>query len=290
MIRKAVWGVALGLLLSVTAAGQMPEQYLDVFTVKVKPEKRAEFDAISKKIADANRQHKGDTWVALETGYGEGNTVRFISTRGSFADIDKAFEAFLGALGKVYGKAGTEKLFQDFSSCTVSSQSEIRRRRWDLSSNVPADAAARSKVVGEARWVRTVIVRVRPGHRLKYEEQMRAIKAAQEKAAPKDVVYVSESIVGERGTVYYISWFRSSLGGFDGGASLPQLLGEGGYEKFLKVASESVLNTEVIISRILPELSNPPEDIVSAAPAFWRPKPVAPKPAAAKAPAAKKKE
>lgn len=290
MIRKAVWGMALALLLSVTAAGQTPEQYLDVFNVKVKPEKRAQFDAIAKKIADANRQNKGDTWVTLETAYGEGNAVRFISTRGSYADIDKGFEAFFGALNKAFGKAGTEKIFQDFSSCTVSSQSEIRRRRWDLSSNVPADAAARSKVVGEARWVRTVIVRVRPGHRMKYEEQMRAIKAAQEKAAPKDVVYVSESVAGEQGTVYYISWFRSSLGGFDGGASLLQLLGEGGYEKLLKVASESVQSTEVIISRILPELSNPPEDVASVAPAFWRPKPAAAKPAAAKAPAAKKKE
>lgn len=289
MIRKAVWGVALALLLSLTAAGQAPEQYLDVFSVKVKPEKRAAFDAIAKKIAEANRQNKGDNWVALETAYGEGNAVRFVSARGSYADIDKAFETFFGALNKAYGKAGTEKIFQDFSSCTASSQSEIRRRRWDLSSNVPADAAARSKVLGEARWVRTVIVRVRPGHRLKYEEQMRAVKAALEKATPKDVAYVSESIAGEQGTVYYISWFRSSLAGFDGGASLLQLLGEGGYEKFLKVTSESVQTTEVIISRILPELSNPPEETAAVDPAFWRPKPAAAKPAA-KAAAAKKKE
>lgn len=290
MIRKALWGVALALLLSVTAAGQTQEEYLDVFTVKVKPEKRAEFDAVAKKLADANRQHKGDTWVTMETAYGEGNTVVFISGRRSYAEIDKAFEAFIGALNKAYSKATAEKLLRDFDSSTVSSRSELRRRRWDLSSNVPADPAARAKLVGEARWVRTIIVRVRPGHRLEYEEQLQTIKAAAEKTTPKVASYVSESAVGQQGTVFYISTFRSSLGGFDGGTPLPQLLGEEGYKKFLQASSESVLSTEVTINRFLPELSNPSEEIASAAPAFWRPKPTAPKPAAAKPPAAKKKE
>ena len=54
-------------LLAALAAGQAQEQYLDVYIVQVKPEKRAEFDAISRKIAAANRQNKGDAWIAMET-------------------------------------------------------------------------------------------------------------------------------------------------------------------------------------------------------------------------------
>jgi hypothetical protein len=40
-----------------------------VYVTRVKPEKRAEFNAVCKKIADANRRHQGDTWVAMETLY-----------------------------------------------------------------------------------------------------------------------------------------------------------------------------------------------------------------------------
>jgi quinol monooxygenase YgiN len=288
MIRRAIWGATLALLLSVTAAGQVQEDYLDVFTVKVKSEKRAEFERLVKMMVDANRRNQGSDWVALAVVYGEGNVVYFVSIRQSYAAIEKGNEMFYGAISKAYGKAGAEKMFQDFDNCVVSSRSEVRRRRWDLSSNVPADAAAMAKLVGEARWVRTIMVRVPPGQNLKFEEQLRAVNAAAEKATPRVASYVAQVVAGQQGTVYYISTFRTSLGGFDGATPLPQMMGEEAYEKFLKGISESVLTTETTINRFWPELSNPSEDIASAAPDFWRPKP-ATKPAA-KAPAAKKND
>jgi hypothetical protein len=86
---------------------------------------------------------------------------------------------------------------------------------------------------------------------------------------------VSQAVAGQTGTVYYITTFRKSLGEIDSATPLAQLLGEDGYEKFLKASSESVLNTESTISRFRPDLSNPAESIVAAAPDFWRPTPVA---------------
>ncbi len=288
MIRKAALGLALALLFSVAAAAQVPEQYLDVFTVKVKPEKGAELEAVAKKVAEANRQHKGDTWVALGTEYGENGTIRFISVRGSYADIEKAAGAFLGALNKAYGTEGARKLLQEFSSYTVSSRAEVRRRRWDLSTNVPTDAAARDKLVGEARWVRTIAVHVRPGQTLTFEEQVRAVKTAAERITPDSTTLVSQSVAGAKGNVYYFSGLRKSLGGFDGIKPLPELLGKEGYERFLKASSESVESVEVTISRFLPELSSPPEAIASVDRKFWNPKPAAAKPAAAPKQPAKK--
>lgn len=140
MQRKAIGSVIAFVLLGALAVGlaqQAQESYLDVFTVQVKPDKRTDFDAISKKIAMSNRQNKGDTWIAMETVYGPGDRVTFISTRNSYAEVESAMGTFMGALQKTYGKAATEKMFQDLSQCTVSSRSEIRRRRWDLSSNAP---------------------------------------------------------------------------------------------------------------------------------------------------------
>lgn len=287
MVRRVLWAVAVLLLLTGVAAAQMQEDYLDVFMVKVKPEKRAEFEAISKKVVEANRRHKGDDWIAMATAYGEGNTVYFISARKNYADIQRAYGAFMGAVNKAYGQAGATKIFQDFDNCLVSSRSEVRRRRWDLSANVPDDIAARTKALGEARWVRTAIVHVRPGHTLDFESQLKDIKAAAEKATPQLMSLVSQSAVGQQGTVFYISALRNSLGGFDVGPPLPQLLGGEGYRKFLSSVAESVESTETIINRILPELSNAPEEIASVAPEFWRPKPTAvarlnkPKPAEA---------
>src|SRR5205807_1679274 len=157
VIGSVIAVVLLGAL-AVAQAQQAPESYLDVFTVQVKPEKRADFDAISKKIAAANRQNKGDTWLAMETTYGPGNRVAFVSTRNSYGDVETAMGTFMEALQKSYGRAATDKMFQDFSQCLLSSRSEIRRRRWDLSSNAPADPASYAKLIAESRWLRTTAV------------------------------------------------------------------------------------------------------------------------------------
>ncbi len=291
MVRKVFGALALSMLLSVAAAGQ--QDYLDVFVVKVKPERRADFDAVSKKIADANRRNKGDTWVAMETMYGEGNVVTFISTRHNYAEVEKGSEAFLGALNKAYGPGGAAKLLQDGSNCFLSSRSEVRRRRWDLSANAPADAAAMAKLVGETRYIRAFIVHVRPGRVLDVEAQIKDVKAAWEKANPQLPLLVSQADSGQHGTVFYVSVLLSSLGGFDAVVRLPQAMGEEGYRKYLSASAESVQGTETVINHFLPELSNPPEGIVAASPDFWRPKPKAaakPKAAEAGKPAAKEKQ
>jgi antibiotic biosynthesis monooxygenase (ABM) superfamily enzyme len=275
MQRKAIGSVIVFVLLgalAVSQAQQAQESYLDVFTVHVKPEKRAEFDAIGKKIAAANRQNKGDTWVAMETVYGPGDRVTFVSTRNSYGEVETAMGSFMGAMQKSLGKAGTDKLFQDLSQCTASSRSEIRRRRWDLSSNAPSDPAALSKMIAEARWLRTTAIHVRPGEAANFEAMLKEVKAAREKASPPVTVLVSQAVAGQEGTVYYSTVLQSSLAGFDALPTMRQLLGDDGYAKFLKTNAETVSNTETAINRFLPDLSNAPEQVAAAAPDFWRPK------------------
>ena len=273
MLRRALWVPAVWALLAAPTAAQQQNDLLDVFTVQVKPEKMAQFEVVAKKIAAANRQNKGSDWLALSQEYGQGHTIRFISTRPSFAAIETANTAFMGAMIKAHGQAGTEQIFRDGDGCMESARSEVRRRRWELSSNVPADAAAMARMLGEARWVQTTMVRVRPGMGLKAEEQIRAVKAANERANPKITMLVSQAVTGQTGTVYYVTTLRKSLGELDGAPPLAQLLGEEGYGAFQKGVSDSVVNTESTISRFRPELSNPPEPIAAIAPDFWRPKP-----------------
>ena len=124
--------LCLGALCALAAIGQNPEGYLDVYIAKVKPEKRAEFDAINKKMVELNRRNKGDYWLAAESMYGEMNTVYFTSQRQNYADIEKGFDAFMAALAKPAGAAGAAKMFQDFNNTIISSRAELRRRRFDL--------------------------------------------------------------------------------------------------------------------------------------------------------------
>jgi quinol monooxygenase YgiN len=273
MLRRALWVPAVWALLAAPAAAQLQNDLLDVFTVQAKPEKMAQFEAVAKKIAAANRQNKGSEWLAVGQEYGPSHTMRFISTRASFAAIEEANAAFMGAMIKAYGQAGAAQIFHDGDACMESARSEVRRRRWELSSNVPADAAAMARMVGEARWVQTTIVRVRPGMGPKIEEQIRALKAANEKATPKITMLVSQAVTGQTGTVYYVTSLRKTLGEIDGAPPMAQLLGEEAYAAFLKAASESVLTTEYTISRFRPELSNPSDQVAAVAPDFWRPKP-----------------
>jgi hypothetical protein len=274
MKRKAMWTAVALVLLATLAAGQAPEQYLDVYTVQVKPEKRSEFDAISKKIVAANRQNKGDAWLAMETVYGQGDRVSFVSMRRSYEDAEKGTGAFDQAMQKAFGKSGTDKTLQDFSQCVVSSRSEFRRRRWDLSSNVPADAEGMTKMLGDARWLRTVAVHVRPGQADAYEALLKDLKAAREKASPPITTLVSLAVAGQEGTVYYLTTLQNSLAGFDALPSMQKLLGDEGYARFLKTNAETTANTETVINHFLPDLSNAPEDVVAIAPDYWRPKAV----------------
>jgi hypothetical protein len=272
MLRKVFCFTVTSLLLVLMAASQAKEEYLDAFIVKVKPDKRADFDAAAKKAAEANRSNNGDRWIAMETIYGDGDTITFISTRQGYADIEKGTAAFGQSLNKALGEAGAKKLFQDFGSSLVSSRGEIRRRRWDLSANAPGDAAGRAKIVGQARFLRTTIVHVRPGHLLEYEDVVKNVKAAAEKANPPQTIYVSQAVAGNQGLVFYITSLQKSLADFDNVQPVRQLLGEDGFRNLQKASAEHVLSSETVINRFLPELSNPPDEVASVAPDFWKPK------------------
>jgi len=272
MWRRAFWALAIVVSLLMPVAVQAQESYIDAYIVKVKPEKTAEFTALTKKWVAANRENNGDRWTTLETMYGEGDVYVFVSTRQSYAEIDKAGESMMAAVAKAYGMEGMGKLMQDYSSCLVWSRSELRRRRWDLSRKAPADPAALAKLLGQSRVLRTVAVRVRNGHQMEFEALLKDQKVAAEKMASTQPAFVSQAVEGNKGIVYYITTFRSSLGGFDNNPSMKDILGEEGYKKFLQVNAEAVEEPVFTLYRFNAELSNPPDDIAAAAPDFWHPK------------------
>ncbi len=256
---------------AITAPAQTSD-LLDVFEAKVKPEKRADFDAIARKVAEANRKAKGDNWITVQNEYGEGNTVYFISTRQNHAAIEQGFKAFMGAINEAYGPGGARKFEQDFNTTVSSTRAELRRRRWDLSANVPSEPAGLAKLIGEGRWLRTTMVRVRQGHQSDFEEAAKAAKAAFEKGSPSWTVLVSQTIAGAPGVNYYLTSVQPTLAAFDTAPSLSKLMGDEDFAKWQKGNAEHILVTETRYMRFLPELSNAIDEIAKVSPEFWRPK------------------
>src|ERR1700724_2457972 len=127
--RRALWALAVVVCLAAPVAVQAQGDYLDVYTVKVKPEKVADFQALTKKWAEANRRYDGDRWLALETVYGEGNVYVFTSTRKDYADVGTTEAASMLAANKAFGKEAAQKMGQDFNSCLEGPRREPRRRR-----------------------------------------------------------------------------------------------------------------------------------------------------------------
>jgi len=272
--RRALWAFAVAVCLAAPAAVRAQGDYLDVFIVKVKPDKTPDFQALTKKWADANRRFNGDRWLALESVYGEGNLYQFTSTRKDYADVDKANEASMLAVSKAFGKDAAQKVGQDWTNCLVWSRAELRRRRWDLSRKAPADAEAYAKLIGESRFLRTTAVHIRPGHVPEFEALMKEVKEAGEKNPNTQPVFVSQVIEGSKGATFYVSTLRSSMAGFDNNPTTKEILGEEGFKKFQQISADAVEVADSTLYRLNPSLSNPPEEVAKVAMDFWRPKTV----------------
>src|SRR5260370_11950595 len=272
MFKRAIWVFAIAVCIVAPVTVHAQGDYLDVYIVKVKPEKLADFQALSRKWVDANRRFNGDHWVASETIYGEGDVFVFASPRQDYADIDKLNEAGTQAVNRACGKESRAKILRDWESCLVWSRTELRHRRPDLSRKVPTDMDSYAKLIGESKVLRTTAVHVRPGHTAAFEALLKEAKEAGEKAANTQPVLVSQVVEGGQGATFYVTTLRSSLGGFDKNPTLREILGEERFKKYLQMNAESVESSESALYRFSPELSNPSEEIVKVAADFWHPK------------------
>jgi len=272
MFKRAIWALAIAVCLAAPVTVHAQGDYLEVYIVKVKPEKIADFRVLARKWADANRRFNGDRWLATQSLFGEGGVYVFTSLRQDYADIEKNSETGMVAVNKAFGKEATLKMLHDWESCLEWSRSELRRRRPDLSRKAPTDMDSYAKLIGDSRVLRTTAVHVRPGHIADFEALMKEAKEAGEKAANTQPVLVSQVVEGSKGTTFYVTSLRGSLGGFDKNPTIREILGEDRFKKYLQVSAETVEGSESAVYRFSPELSNPTEEIVKVAADFWHPK------------------
>jgi hypothetical protein len=278
--------IALSVLLPAVSCAQ--SKFLDVFACQVRGDQVAQFDALARKVADANRKakDKGDFWISYEDLYGTPGHTYFVSPRANLDEIAQAGQRFMAAL-KEYTGMTPEKFGSDFARMTTDARSELNTRRWDLSYNVPKDPAEMVKLAASVRFIRLVTLSVKPGRTSAVEKQLAGLKEAMENASVKVPAFVSQSFAGSPGVVFRLAGFASSLGEFENRPTAQTVLGENGYEAFSRSAAENFDSVDYRILRVVPEWSNPPKEVADADPAFWRPKPAAaPKPKPAETPKA----
>lgn len=265
-----VTAIAAGLV-SFPLAAQPPEGYVDVDIVHVKQGKRTDFDALNKRLVDMNRK-SGNHWTTNAVDFGDTNVFYFIMPYATFAATAQGIRSFGDAVRRAVGDAGVHKFFNDLDATIDREHYSMYRRRWDLSTHVPADDAAYDKIVGEARWIRMVTTYTRPGKTLDYEQQLRENKDANERMNPGIPFWVSQSVAGEPPGTFRTVNLMKTLDDMDKLKNTQQVRGDS-YSRYMQVVSESVERTEITISHLVPALSNPPDGIANVDTSFWRPKP-----------------
>jgi hypothetical protein len=261
--------IGLAALLAAPLAAEELPKYMSVLSLKLKPGKGAEFGAIARKIAEANRRNKGDNWVAYAVEFGD-PWVSFVSRRDSYGEITSSDDRFRKALAEAMGPAA-DRTMQDAMACVEATRSELRRYRWDLSANVPENIEELNRLLGETRFVRSVAVRVKNGHGLALEEfRKRDVELLKSKDS-RTVTVVTQSVLGGPAGQYYLSTLFRSLADMDSMPANRELLGEERYGEFLKMNMEHVAEAQISLYRILPAWSNPPLSVVNVSREFWIP-------------------
>jgi hypothetical protein len=267
IVTTAVCGLVLA---SACAIAQTGADYLDLTRVQVKGDKTKEFEDAIKKMAEMNRKYKGDRWVALSTEYGEFGGYSFSSTRQNMAAVETGIGAFQKALKEGMGPLA-EKLMRDLSAYSVSGHAELRHRRWDLSVNTPSTPEELAKMVAKTRWIRALTLEMKPGRNMEYIQAWKPFREELQKVSPAVPILVSEATTGPPAIfvgVYYQSWAEMDAGA----PGVQKAVESRAYQGLTKVMQDSVASSRWDILRIRPELSCPPDEVIQADPAFWKPK------------------
>jgi len=217
----------------------------------VKQDKRQEFENAVKKYAEVNRRNGGDQWIAFSTIYGaQQGTVHFASLRENMAAVDTAYEATDKALAKGVGTANLPKFFASYFATIMDERGEIRMRRPDLSFNFPDTPEGRTRMVAESKFMRSSIVRAKPGMTPGLTDIWKKIRSSMETEGAKHAVAVSQATTGPSGVFYFTSYAKS-LGEFDSQHfDLAKAMGEEAYRSLQKDISEVVAESRVDIYRM----------------------------------------
>jgi hypothetical protein len=137
--------------------------------------------------------------------------------------------------------------------------------------------------IAHMRYFEISVFHIRPGHRKEWDEGVKMVKAAYEKAVPDAHWATYEAIYGlPQGTYVFFTPMKSAAEidhAFAKDKDFVSAMGEGGMKKLEELSAASIESSESQLFAFNPRMSYVSEDWTKADPDFWKPK-------AAKAPSA----
>jgi hypothetical protein len=258
-------------------AGLAPAQSTsgDLFTSfqpQVKLDRRMEFEASVKKIAEANRKKNGNRWVAYSAMYGrDGGTYTFTSRYKTWEEVEKGSKNFETMLVEAIGATALPKFFAGLDGTLLRSTSEVRRRMPDMS--VGGLGAEGMMGLASYRYLRSIRVQLKPGGTGRFIEAWKPWQAELNSIEPKQMALVSLSSTGH--PTVTVTMYYKSLSDIDTADRLIQKsLMSDVYRTFQEKVADLSVSSNWEIHRLLPELSSVDDELMQADP-FWKPKPMA---------------
>lgn len=186
-----------------------------------------------------------------------------------------------------WDKASSIEPYKSISANLNARDGEVRassRTYWavyrpDLSYNPEKATPARHK------FIEVTTLRGRLGHEEEFNEAAKQYYAAWHKANIDAVVVGYEVVSGAPSETYLLLSMMSSMKEMDNGAAngkaIMEAMGDN-FSQFMKSSGEALLSMDSTLLQVKPGMSYPPQQIIDADPAFWKPKAAAtaaPKPA-----------
>jgi hypothetical protein len=266
--------VALPLCAAETPVPPGPPKVLQIYREEVKIGKAAAHVKFEKGFVAASARANWPTHYLAMTSITGPSEAWFLTGYPSFAawekdrddtDKNKAFTADL------------DKLIEKDGELLTNGRSLVAFLREDLSAGGPVDIA-------KMRYFRLITFRVRPGHESDFQDSVKIVKSAYEKAKIELPWAVYQISGGMPGPTFMIMLPMRSMSEIDASIARAGVIREAEgpeNEKALaKMASDGYATFESNIFAFSPAMSYPSKEFVARDPEFWTPKAEA-KPAAA---------
>jgi hypothetical protein len=257
-MRKLIATAVLILLSCAAVAQEMgPPKIIQIGREEVKIGKGAAHDKYEAQWAKA--MAKANPRPSLGMTSMTNNEEWWVTGYESFADWEK--DANNSATGAVMAQ-----FIPGDAEYISNTRTVVARFRGDLSYGVGAP-------LGAAHGFSVRTVRVRPGHNGEYEEIRKMVKQAVESGNVKNVRSAAYQVVAgaPSGTFLLFTAFTSLAERDTPNEAMTVAMRDVG-PKIADLQSKSILSSEDQIFVFNPKLSNPPKDMVAAAPDFWHPK------------------
>ena len=265
--------VALPLRAAESPAPAGPPKVLQIFREEVKTGKGAAHVKVEKEFVAAFARANWPTHYLAVTTITGPTEAWFLAGYASFAawekdrdDIDKN-KALTADLDRLVEKDG---------ELLTNGRSLVAFLREDLSAGSPVD-------IPKMRYFRLLTFRVRPGHENDFQDAVKIVKGAYEKAKVDLPWAVYQLSAGMPGPTFMIFLPMKSMSEIDAAiaraGAIREAEGPENEKALAKMASDGYATVESNILAFSPAMSYPSKEFVARDPEFWTPKPEA-KPAA----------